>query len=135
MIKDKKVSILNIVIIVLAVVFVMALFSTIMETYSVFTDYSYDEDSFIYRIEDEQYGTLVQMYYDNCGSGGKEEKSMQEYYDLAKYFEAAFHYKIYAESGDIGRAEKYKAIMDEAEVGLGEFGFVAERIDEKLGGE
>ena len=133
--KDKKVTILNIVIIVLTVVLVMTLFNTVIETYGAFNDYSYfnDEDSFIYRLEDGDYLGLVQLYYDNCGSDGKEGEKLQEYYNLAKYFEAAFHHKIYAESGDTVRAEKYKAIMDEMAAGLGEFAFVTEEMDRKLG--
>lgn len=130
--KNKIVLILNIVIVILAVIFVMALSGAVMEIHSTLSDYSYDEDSFIYRIEDEYYANLVHMYYDNCGSDGKEEKSMREYYDLAKYFEAAFHYKIYVESGDTVRAEKYKTVMDEAAARMGEFAFVTEMMEEKL---
>lgn len=130
--KDKIVFILNIVIVILAVILVMALSGAAMEIYDTLSDYSYDENSFIYRIEDEHYANLVQMYYANCGSDGKEEKSMQEYYDLAKYFEAAFHHKIYAESGDTVRAEKYKAMMNEAKARMDEFAFAADIIDERL---
>ncbi len=130
--KDKKIFILNIVIIVLAVVLVITVFQTIAEAHSIITDYYHEEDSFIYCMEDEDYADMVQYYYDNCGSQGKEEKNMQEYYDLAKYFEAAFHHKIYVESGDTVRAEKYKAIMDETEARLGEFAFVTERMNSVL---
>jgi len=133
--KDKNVTILNIVIIFLAVVLVITVLQTIMEAGTVRYDYFYDEDSFIYCMEDEDYADMVQYYYDNCGSQGKEEKNMQEYYDLAKYFEAAFHHKIYVKSGDTVRAEKYKAIMDETKARLGELAFVTERMNEKLGGE
>lgn len=133
--KDKKVIILNLVIIILAVVLVMVSFNTIMETYYAFGGYSYsqDEDHFIWCLEDERYADLVEDYYSNCGSNGKEKKNLQEYYNLAKYFEAAFHHKIYAEAGDTVRAEKYKAIMNETEAELGEFAFVTEKIDRKLG--
>lgn len=133
--KDIKVTILNIVIIALAVVLVITVFGTISEACSAFNDYSYDEDSFIYCMEDENYADLVRFYYDNCGSDGKEDKKLQEYYDLAKYFEAAFHHKIYAESGDGVRAGKYKAIMDETKARMGELAFVTERMNGKLGGE
>lgn len=133
--KDKKVAILNLVIIILAVVLVMTMFSAISATYDAVTDYSYsnEEDDFIWRLEYEDYADLVRYYYNNCGSNGKEEENLQEYYNLAKYFEAAFHHKIYEESGDTVRAEKYKAIMDEVAAELGEFAFVTEKIDEKLG--
>ena len=135
--KDKKVTILNLIIIILAVVLVMALANTLVETYDAFNGYSYahDEDDFIWRLEYEDYADLVRYYYNNCGSNGKEEKNLQEYYNLAKYFEAAFHHKIYAESGDTVRAEKYKTVMNETKAELGEFAFVTEKIDRKLGGE
>lgn len=127
--------IMNIVIIVLAIVMVISLYFAITEFYDVFHMYQNSENSFMYTMEDGNYARLVEMYHDNVGTDGKEKESFRECYGVAKYYESAFFYEMYRETGDTVRAENYKETMDAAEAQLGELTFLKEDIDTKLGVE
>lgn len=131
--KDVKLLVLNIVIIVLAIVMCVVLGMAVEEVQYAFSDYEISESSFLYNMEQERYGDMVEDYYQNCGSFHEEEKKMREYYGVAKYYEAAFFYKIYAENGDVERAQKYAAEMENATTQMGDFSFTEEKIDQKLG--
>lgn len=124
---------MNIVIIVLAIVMVISLYFAITEIYDAFHVYQNSENSFIYAAEDGSYARMVTMYHENVGADGKEKERYGEYYGVAKYFEAAFFYEIYHEAGDTVRAEKYQKAMDAAVADMGDFSFLQEDIDTKLG--
>ena len=94
--------------------------------------YSYSECSFYYRLEEESYGQMVEMYYCNEAAGVKAGEDMREYYGVAKYFEAASYYKIYRESGDSEKARGYQEKMEQALQEMGELRFVGDMICEKL---
>ncbi len=96
-------------------------------------NYSYSEDSFYYRLEDEEFGAMVEMYHANEAAGAKASANMKEYYGVAKYVEAASFYKMYMEAGDMEKADRYRERMQEAASEMGELAFLQERLCEKLG--
>jgi len=98
--------------------------------------YSYnvfDEDSFYWRLESEEYSGMVNMYYMNMAAGKGDAKELQEYYGIARYFEAAADYKMYIEAGDGESAKEAYAKMEEAYGQMGELAIVKKKIDAKLG--
>jgi len=95
-------------------------------------NFSYDEESFYWRFQDEDYGQMVEMYHQNEAAGVKEDEELRQYYGIAKYYEAASYYRAYEESGNKEAANQYRAQMEEAENEMGELGFASETIKEKL---
>lgn len=114
------------VIVVGALVFAISMFR---EEYS----YHYSEDSLYYRLEEEDFGSLVEMYYANEAAGVKADEDMKEYYGVARYFEAASYHKLYAEAQDAAKAEHYRMQMKEAKKQMGALSFLDQKILEKLG--
>ena len=93
----------------------------------------YDEDSFYWRLESEEYSGMVNMYYMNVAAGKGDVKELQEYYGIARYFEAAADYKMYIENGEDELAQKALAKMETAYAQMGDFSMVKGKIDAKLG--
>lgn len=87
--------------------------------------FSYDADSFYYRLQDEDFGQMVEMYHVNEAAGAKADEELMQYYGVAKYFEAASCYKAFQES-------IYLEKMNTAKEQMGELNFVSETICEKL---
>lgn len=129
--KDVKVFVLNIVIAVLIFFLLIIGFYFVEELIEAF-DRGYSENSMMYRIEDGNYGSLVQMYHTNEIIPVKAGKEMQEYYAAAQYFEAASYYKAFSETGDAARAEKYLKKMNEAAEEMGGISFVKDNVDAVL---
>ena len=73
---------------------------------------------------------MVEMYYSNGSIGARADEELQQYYAIARYYEAACWYRAYA-----GRKEaaRYLADMTAAERDMGELSFVAEDIRTRLG--
>uniref|UniRef100_UPI0040576411 hypothetical protein n=1 Tax=Acetatifactor sp. TaxID=1872090 RepID=UPI0040576411 len=130
---DAKTWVLNGIIILLAIVMIASLWMLIEEFQYAFTSYYNTESSFVYAMEAEDYGRVVSMYHDNVQNGYEDKKDLQEYYGVAKYYEAAFLYHMYAEVGDTIRADIQKSAMEEAALQMGDFAFLRSQIDEKLG--
>ena len=130
--QDIKLIILNIVIGVL-VFFLLITGTYALEEFSYEFDNGYKEESFLYRIKDERYHEMVRMYHENEAYGKKFGEEGQEYYAIARYYEAASFYKAFSEAGDTERMERYLDKMKEAEEDMGAMAFVKDKIDEKLG--
>ncbi len=130
---DVKIFVLNIIIVILSVVAVGVGLFAAEEIRFALVNYHNEAYSFVYALESQEYGRMVGMYYENCMAGYEDDKDLQEYYDVARYYEAAFHYKMYVEAGDAERAATHKAIMEEVSGRMTELGFLADQIDEKLG--
>ena len=129
--KSPMILLLDVVIGVLCVLLVGALAFTIAsfrENYS----YSYEEDSFYWRLEEENFGQMVEMYYSNEAAGVKPTGDMLEYYGVAKYFEAASYYKLY-QNEDSEYARYYQEKMETAAEEMGELAFLTEKIRGQLG--
>lgn len=123
--------VLNIVIVVLCVVTVICGFwavNNLVDDYS----WSYDESSFYYHIESNNFYSTVCMRHRNEAEGVRANSTMKEYYGVAKYFEAASYYKAFLESGDTVRAEREKAKMEEAVLEMGGWAFLEEDIIKQL---
>lgn len=130
--QDIKIIILNIVIGVL-VFFLLITGVYALEEFSYEFDNGYKEESFLYRIKDERYNEMVRMYHENEAYGKEFDEEGQEYYAIAKYYEAASFYKTFSEAGDTMRTERYLEKMQKAEEEMGAMSFVKDKIDEKLG--
>jgi len=63
-------------------------------------DYSYDAESFYYRLEDGDFAQMVEMYHTNEAAGAEADEELSQYYGVAKYFEAASYYNIYESEND-----------------------------------
>ncbi len=91
-----------------------------------------DEDYFVYCIEDERYGDIVNGYYSNEFSDRKSTRGLRECYGVAKYYEAAFWKNAYDNVGDTARSESYAEKMAEAYEEMGDYQFLDVKIREKL---
>ena len=67
---------------------------------------------------------MVTMYYTNVAEGKENVKELQEYYGVARYFEAASEYKMYTEAGKDEMAEEALNVMEAAYVQMGDFSMV-----------
>lgn len=94
--------------------------------------YSYEADSFYWRLEDEDFARMVEMYYANEAAGVEADEEMQQYYGVAKYFEAASYYKAYQEAQDLKNMELYYDKMESAMLEMNELDFLGETICKKL---
>ena len=130
--QDIKIIILNVVIGVL-VFFLLITGIYALEEFSYEFDNGYKEDIFLYRIKDERYNEMVRMYHENEAYGKEFDEEGQEYYAIAKYYEAASFYKAFSEAGDTERMERYLDKMEDAEEDMGAMSFTKDKIDEKLG--
>ncbi len=129
--KDIKVFILNIIIVVMIFLLIIMGIFMVQEVADAL-DRGYKESSMMYRMEDESYDTLIRMYHTNEMIPVKASTEMREYYAVAQYYEAASYYKAFAETKDMTRAEKYQKRMREAAVEMGEFSFMQEKIHTAL---
>ena len=131
--QNPKLFVLDVVIAGLVVLFLMISVMAVGEFYSSVKYSTHDENNFYYRLEAEDYPTMVTYYHQNVAAGLEDKKDLQEYYGVAKYYEAAADYKLYTEAGETAKAQAQKTKMDEAYEQMGDFQFVSENIDEDLG--
>ena len=129
--KQPKLFVLDIIIAGLTV-FLMVMIGFAVEE-ATYSHYTYDENNFYWRLESEEYASMVNMYYLNVAEGKGDARELQEYYGVAKYFEAATDYKMYLEAGETERANEALADMEEAYVQMGDFSMVKGKIHAKLG--
>lgn len=131
MVNKVKNGILNVVIAALVILLAVMTWAALEEVS--YSSYAYDEDSFYWCLENEDYSRMITMYYTNLAEGKENDKSLQEYYAVANYFEAAADYKLYFQSGETERAEKLRNKMEEAYIRMGDLTVVKNKIDKKLG--
>ena len=124
--------VLDIVIGIMSVLAVGAVIFTI-NMFAEEWSYSYDAESFYYRLESEDYRDMVEMYYMYETAGVKPDEELQQYYGVAKYFEAASYYKVYHDAEDEEQMAKYLNRMEMAREQMGVLSIAAEDIDDKLG--
>lgn len=130
--RDVKVFLLNIVIGILIFLLIVGI-SYALGEWSDSKDRGYEENSFLYRMEDGRYDEMVRMYHENRALGITFDKEGQEYYAVAGYYEAASYYKAFTEAGDSARMEIYRRKMEAAAADMGAMSFVKSIIDAKLG--
>ena len=92
----------------------------------------WDENHFIYCIEDERYGDMVSGYYSNELSGRISTRGLRECYGVAKYYEAALWYNAYEIVGDTAKSAIYAEKMADAYEEMGDYQFMDSKIRKKL---
>lgn len=128
--KTKK-SPVNVVLDIVIVLLCLALVGAVAFAIDMYMEsfaWSYDADSFYYRLSDRDYGAMVDMYYSNESNNVKPDEELEMYYAVAKYFEAASWYKAYSEAGDSQWMTVYREAMDEAKAQMGSLNMLAEDI-------
>ena len=91
--------------------------------------YHYDEDTFLYSIQDGQYSELPEKKNRNEMEHVKADAQLQECYAVADYYEAASMYYMYLQNGDTEKSQKAQADMKTAQSGMGELEYCAAEID------
>lgn len=91
--------------------------------------YHYDEEDFLYAIQDGRYSELPEKKRRNEMEHVKTDAQLQECYAVADYYEAAFQYYMYLQNGDTEKCQKATADMKTAKSGMGELEYCAEEID------
>ena len=124
--------VMNVVIIFLCVLLVLVgsvAFSSLRDAFLPWCT----EDSMYYRLDDGSFYRMVEGYHMNVQEGFEGNRTMQEYYGVAKYYQAASMYKAFLESGDEERAVRELERMEDARKEMGDW-IVAEReMKEQLG--
>lgn len=128
----QKILILNIINGVLGFGAVLLLLFAVLQLREAFSDYEVSTSFFGSCLESGDYGEMVRLYYQAEDREQEKDRERLEYYGIARYYEAAFFYKMYAEAGDEKRAEACRETMEEAVVQMGDFSFVQKEIDQKL---
>ena len=111
--------IMNIVIVVLCVLLFATGAVMVEELKYAFSD-SYNERNMLYNVEHGEYDYLAERCHVLTAEESKVEKSGQEIFGVAHYFEATFFYKAFQETGDTRRANRQKEKMDQAYKEMGE---------------
>lgn len=122
---------MKILIIVLSIVFVIGIVTAI-SSFRDAADNGYDVERLESYITEGNYDRLVEAYHTNVAQEVRESKAMKECYAVAKYYEAAFTYKAYLETGDEQRAQREKQKMNDAYEEMGNWNVVAEDIRAEL---
>lgn len=122
---------MKILIIVLSIVFVIGIVTAI-SSFRDAADNGYDVERLESYITEGNYDRLVEAYHTNVAQEVRESKAMKECYAVAKYYEAAFTYKAYLETGDEQRAQREKQKMNDAYEEMGSWNIVAEDIRAEL---
>ena len=91
--------------------------------------YHYDEDTFLYAIQDGQYSELQEKKNRNELEHVKADAQMLECYAVADYYEAASMYYAYENIGNTAKAAEAKAEMEEAKGRMGDLSYCADEID------
>lgn len=127
-----KVRISSIAIIILSITLVYWSAQLIYEVKSYDYDTTTDVYTLSYCIQNKDYAQLVKLMYQNETEELEADEELQEYYAVARYFEAASMYKAYVDAGEKEKANQKLLIMNEQEKLTGELQFVIENINEKL---
>lgn len=131
--KSKVVNwILNILIIVAAFFFLITA-CVMIEAFADANFAMYSEDSFYYSIQNKNYAEMVGKQYANTMEGHEGNETMQEYYGVAKYYEAASLYKAYSVVGNEEQAAVFAEKMKQAEEEMGGWSIAKDSIHEQLG--
>ena len=124
--------IMNIIIIVLSLILFVMIFLLIAEFNSAFNR-ERSTESFGYFVSSEEYHQLGGIYHNNLAHGYKPDAETAEYYGVAQYFEAAFIYNAYMETGNEEMAQVYKEKMQAAKTEMGGWDIAIPSIHKQLG--
>lgn len=119
---------LNIAIIIFAVVLAGSL-CYVIKQFANMSSIIYSEDSFYYYLREERYASMVDGYYVNLQNKEKAGKKLAECYGIAKYYNAAFFYHAYEETGDMEGMQRMEAQKEQAYAEMGNYTSLADKID------
>jgi len=122
----------NIVIGILAFIFIVVIGMTAFMVSDELKPYTASEDSMIYSLQDNRYSDLVRCYHKNMALDVKPTKTMEECYAVARYYEAAIDYQLAVQEKDSTLQKKAEELMAEAEKEMGDFSYAKGEIDELL---
>ncbi len=122
---------MNVIIIILCIFFVICVGLAVMGLQDAFS-VTYSENTMYYRLDDGDFYQMVEGYHMNLQEGHKASAEMQEYYGVAKFYEAASMYKAFYETGDIERAARELEKMNLARPEMGGWAMVETKILEQL---
>lgn len=125
------VLILNIAIGIAGLMVLLMTITLISET-RIATPYYYKDSTFVWSLNEGNYNNMVEYYHENEGKGIKVNAQMQEYYAVARYYEAAVYYRAFDHAGDSVRAEYYLGKMQEAGRDFGELDGLKSGIRKQL---
>lgn len=131
--KGKIIQLILNIMIVIATFFLLIHAGVLIQTVVEETTPMHGENSFYYAIEEENYAGMVGNYYLNTMEGHEGNATMQEYYGVAKYYEAASLYKAYAEVGNEEMATQFLEKMQDVEDEMGGWSVAKDAIHEQLG--
>lgn len=123
--------IMNIVIVCLCVILVVCGTLAVSGLYDAFSVVN-TENSMYYRLDAGDFYRMVEGYHMNIQEGHEGSAEMQEYYGVAKYYEAASMYRAFLEIGDTERADRELEKMELARIEMGEWAMVESEILEQL---
>lgn len=124
--------ILNILIVIAAFFFLMTA-GVMIEELTYVTTAIHSEDSFYNALQNENYSTMIGNQYRNVLEGHEGNETMQEYYGVAKYYEAASLYKAYTVVGNEEQAAAFLKKMEAAESEMGGWSIAKDSIHKQLG--
>ena len=126
-------TITTMIIAVLAVFTAIFTIAGMFELADAMSTYTVSESSMGYALEDGRYGDLVEDYHRNIVCEAKTTTTMENYYAVARYYEAAMDYQLAVQNQNIALAEECRARMDAAAEEMGEFSDEKQKIDTLLG--
>lgn len=91
--------------------------------------YHYDEDMFLYSIQDGRYSELAEKMNRNKIEHVKADAQLLECYAVADYYEAASMYYAYEKMEDAQKAASAKDDMEDAQSRMGDLSYCAAEID------
>ncbi len=86
-----------------------------------------------YDIEENRFHRLIDNYHYNMVAGFEGDAEEQEYYGIAKYYEAAMLYKAYRASGNEELSQRFFEKMQQAEQEMGGWIITKDAIHQQLG--
>ena len=119
----------RVITVVLTILIVWQLLNLAFQIHDDAYHYSYDEDTFLYAIQDGRYSELPEKKRKNEMEHVKTDAQLQECYAVADYYEAASMYYMYLQNGDTDKSKKAEADMKTAQSGMGELEYCAAKID------
>ncbi len=134
--KNNKVKVVNWILnilIVIATFFFLMTAGVMIEEMKYVTTATHSENSFYNALEAKNYSTMVGNQYRNVLEGHEGNETMQEYYGVAKYYEAASLYNAYMVVGNEEQAAAFLKKMEQAEDEMGGWSIAKDSIHEQLG--
>ena len=113
-VKSKKAGrIYNAFVVILSASLIISVLTLITNVYDDMTWNIYPAKNMSYDYERHSYQDLVRKMHENESHHVKADAWMEEYYAVARYYEAALRQKAYARAGQAERAAEFQAVMEE----------------------